>query len=191
MKHLVPDERGIWVLRLQRYHWTSTKLLELDDTGIWVIYTLWSLCQTLSLKQLCFFVFYYCKFECCQAVRKCVGSSTSKSGHNDGSWALRKLGALNVVKLTAPLLKQPAPECSLLLALLGWSLFFTCRAISLEQRPTSTQKSRYLFQIQNSSQNISISQTIASKLLVVLCHWVLADFLFFVPGVSSLTDTAH
>ena len=52
---------------------------------------------------------------------------------------------------------QPAPERSTLPALLGViAVFHAGRAISLEQRPTSTQKSRYLFQIQNSSQNISI-----------------------------------
>ena len=37
-----------------------------------------------------------------------------------------------------------APQYSLFPTLLGWLLFFTCRDISLEQPPTSTQTSRYL-----------------------------------------------
>ncbi len=85
------------------------------------------------------------------------------------TWIHQPLTSCVQTSQTASLLKQLAPERSTLLALLAWSLFFTCRAISLEQRPTSTQKSRYLFPIQSTSQNIFISENIAFKPLVVLC----------------------
>ena len=99
------------------------------------------------------------------------------------TWIHQRINSTVTASQTASILKEHALEHYTSLALLGWSWFFTCRAISLEQRSTPFQlrQADNLFSIQNTS----LSETVAFKLWSSLC--VLAKLLFIVPGVSSLT----